>query len=179
MLKNLGALFEDTKCSQSSTKIKKLKSLFYILDTILWQKKPTHAIVPSRKFFPYKFYCCPHGYMAAGLFSCHMYAHDQRHTEERMRKNSICYISSKNPSFRCGSRHLFVQTGLQICVNHIFSVWRIVHVKRAGPEGAWFFFIEYANRKKDFHAKHPRDRINFCNKQLKKVNSVKIWRSKF
>ncbi len=59
----------------------------------------------------------------------------------------------------------------------IFSVWRIVHVKRAGPEGG--FLIKYANRKKYFQVNQARDRISFCNKLLKTVNSFKIRRSKF
>ncbi len=44
---NLGALSEYAKWSQSSTKIKKmLKSLSYILDTMIWSKKTSHATVP-------------------------------------------------------------------------------------------------------------------------------------
>jgi hypothetical protein len=47
LLKNLGALSEYAKCSQSSTKIKKkLKSLLSILDTMEWSKNPSHATVP-------------------------------------------------------------------------------------------------------------------------------------
>jgi hypothetical protein len=46
LLKNLGALSEYAKCSQSSTKIKKLKYLLSILDTMEWSKKPSHATVP-------------------------------------------------------------------------------------------------------------------------------------
>jgi hypothetical protein len=44
LLKNLGALSEYAKSSQSS--IKKLKSLLSILDTMEWSKKPYHATVP-------------------------------------------------------------------------------------------------------------------------------------
>jgi hypothetical protein len=48
-LKNLGALSEYAKRSQSSTKINKfLKSLSYNLDTMIWSKKPFHATVPLK-----------------------------------------------------------------------------------------------------------------------------------
>jgi hypothetical protein len=48
LLKNLGALSEYAKCSQSSPKIKKMKSLpvLSILDTMDGQRKPSHATVP-------------------------------------------------------------------------------------------------------------------------------------
>ncbi len=45
LLQILGALSEYAKYSQSSTKSKKLKSLSYILDTMVWSKKPSHATV--------------------------------------------------------------------------------------------------------------------------------------
>ncbi len=52
-MKNLGALskYRCAKCSQSLTK-KKLKSLFYILDTMERSKKPTHASVPLKLGLP-------------------------------------------------------------------------------------------------------------------------------
>jgi hypothetical protein len=51
-------------------------------------EKPTHAIIPSRTFLPYKFDCCPLASMAVGIFSCHIYVyvHDQRHTESLKRE---------------------------------------------------------------------------------------------
>jgi len=49
-LRNLVALSEYAKRSQSSTKIKKiLKSLSYISDTVIWSKKPSHATVPLKE----------------------------------------------------------------------------------------------------------------------------------
>ncbi len=46
LLKNLGAFSEYAKCSQNSTKIKKMKS--YSLSWIRWKngQKPSHATVP-------------------------------------------------------------------------------------------------------------------------------------
>ncbi len=49
LLKNLGALSEYAKCNRSSSKIKKLKSLLSVLDTMEWHKKPSHATVPFFK----------------------------------------------------------------------------------------------------------------------------------
>jgi hypothetical protein len=46
LLKNLGALSEYDKCSQSSTKQIIFRSLLTILDTMEWSKKPSHATVP-------------------------------------------------------------------------------------------------------------------------------------
>jgi hypothetical protein len=48
LLKNLGALSEYAKCSQSSTKIKKIEilTLYPGYDGKKWPKKPSHATVP-------------------------------------------------------------------------------------------------------------------------------------
>jgi hypothetical protein len=50
LLKNHGALSEYAKCGQSSTKIQNLlKSLIYILGTMVMSKKPSHTTVRVRK----------------------------------------------------------------------------------------------------------------------------------